>query len=291
MAVCANKIALRNLGEGLFASERRLTDGIRSAVEPPSRTMLRSEDGQAIAEAAIVLPAMVFLLLIAVQLTQLQQARLLADSAAFAAARTGIVMNGDPDKMRDAAAFAILPAFGRTDGFAAIAKSLLRFKAENAVLEGLGLTILRVHVHNPAAADFRAWGRHLNGQEIDFDDVRPGATEATLLSLQIRYLYELRVPFANRLLQTLWMAAKAGVLGAWQGWDLTSPRFGSQSGPDAAGFSRAAAAGTVVRDGTPEGIALVALAAAGRAGRYYLPVEAFYTMRMQSNPYRKWARP
>jgi len=54
-----------------------------------------SEDGQAIAEAAIVLPGMVFLLLAAVQLTQLQQARILADSAAFAAARTGIVMNGE----------------------------------------------------------------------------------------------------------------------------------------------------------------------------------------------------
>jgi len=51
--------------------------------------MGRSEDGQAIAEAAIVLPGMVFLLLAAVQLTQLQQARILADSAAFAAARTG----------------------------------------------------------------------------------------------------------------------------------------------------------------------------------------------------------
>ena len=57
--------------------------------------MLRREEGQALAEAAIVLPAMVFLLLVAVQLTQLQQARILAESAAFAAARAGIVFNGD----------------------------------------------------------------------------------------------------------------------------------------------------------------------------------------------------
>jgi hypothetical protein len=147
-----------------------------------------------------------------------------------------------------------------------------------------------VSVHSPAVSDFGAWGRHLNGQEIDFDDVRPGATDATLLSLQILYLYELKVPFANKLIQTLWMAAKAGVLEAWQGWDLTSPRFGGQAGPDAIRISRAvAASGTAAQ--APGGISVAALAAAGRAGRYYLPVEAFYTMRMQSNPYRKWARP
>jgi hypothetical protein len=253
--------------------------------------MLRREEGQALAEAAIVLPAMVFLLLVAIQLTQLQQARILAESAAFAAARTGIVLNGDPGRMADAAALAILPGFGRTDSFAAIAKTRLRFEAERAVLERLGLAPLRVHVHNPVAADFRAFGQHLNGQEIDFDDVRPGATEATLLSVQIRYLYELRVPFANKLLQTLWMAAKAGLLGAWRGWDLASPRLGRQAGPDAVAVSRAAAAATTVRDRTPEGISLAALSAAGKAGRYYLPVEAFYTMRMQSNPYLEWAHP
>jgi len=251
--------------------------------------MLRREEGQALAEAAIVLPAMVFLLLVAVQLTQLQQARILAESAAFAAARAGIVFNGDPGKMADAASFAVLLDFGRTDSLAAIARTRLRFEAERAVLERFGLAPLRVLVHDPVAAGFRAYGEHLDGQEIDFDDVRPGATEATLLSVQIRYLYELRVPFANKLIQTIWMAAKAGLLRAWQGWDLASPRLGRQAGPDAVAAARVAAVRTTVPDGTPEGIRLAALSTAGRAGRYYLPVQAFYTMRMQSNPFLKWA--
>jgi TadE-like protein len=252
--------------------------------------MLAKEDGQALAEAAIVLPAMVFLVLAAVQLTQLQQARILAESAAFAAARTGIVMNGDPARMADAAVFSILPGFGRTDSLAAIAKTRLRFETERAILERLGLDPVRVAVHDPVAEDFRAFGEHLNGQEIDFDDVRPGAAEATLLSIQVRYLYELRVPFANKLIQTIWMAAKTGLLERWRGWDPTSPRLGAQAGPDAVAASRAAAARATVPDRMPEGIRLAALAAAGRAGRYYLPVEAFYTMRMQSNPFLKWAR-
>jgi hypothetical protein len=252
--------------------------------------MLEREEGQALVEAVFVLPAMVFLLLVALQLTQLQQARILADHAAFAAARAGIVMNGDPGKMRDAAILAVLPGVGATDDAAALAKTLVRFKAEETALAPLGLEQIRVHVHNPVARDFPVWGRHLHGEEIDFDDVRPGATEATLLSLQIRWLYELKVPFANRLLQTIWMAANAGLLGAWQGWDLSSPRLGSQSGPDAVRASRAGAVATTVEDGMPQGLPLAVLVAAANAGRYFLPVQSFYTMRMQSNPYRKWAQ-
>ena len=215
--------------------------------------MLGREEGQALVEAALVLPAMVFLILAALQLTQLQQARILAESAAFAAARAGIVMNGDPGKMLNAATLAVLPALGPTDSVAAMAKTLVRFKAEEAILDRLGLKQVRVSVRNPVAADFGAFGQHLRGEEIDFDDVRPAAAEATLLSLELWFLCELRVPFANRLLQALWMAARGR--------------------------------------GLPEGISAAALLAAGRAGRYYLPVQAFYTMRMQSNPYLKWARP
>src|SRR5919201_740010 len=253
--------------------------------------MRRGEHGQALVEAAIVLPAMIVLLLVALQLTQLQRARILVDHAAFAAARAGIVMNGDPGKMRDAAILAVLPGVGATDSAAALVNTLARFTAEEAALAPFGLEQMRVHVHNPVARDFQIWGQHLHGDEIDFDDVRPGATDATLLSLQIRWLYELKVPFANRLLQTIWMAAKGRILGGWQGWDLSSPRLGSQSGPDAVRASRSGAPGIVVEDGVPRGIHLSALVAAAGAGRYYLPVQAFYTMRMQSNPFRKWARP
>ncbi len=253
--------------------------------------MRSSEDGQAVVEAAIVLPAMVFLLLLALQLTQLQQARILGEYAAFAAARAGIVMDGDPARMKQAATLAVLSGSGQFDGVSAIARTFLRLQAEDAVLRPFGLEQVRVYVHNPVAPDFARWGRHLDGQEIDFDDVRPGATEATLLSLQIRWLYELKVPFANRMIQAIWVAAKSGLLQSWRGWDLTGPRLGSQTGPDAIATSHALAAGIAVPDGTPEGIPIAALAAAARAGRYYLPVQAFYTMRMQSNPYRKWAHP
>src|SRR5947209_15759583 len=161
---------------------RRLTDGIAGNGEAAWIPMLRGEDGQAAVEAAIVLPAMVFLLLLALQLTQLQQARILAEYAASAAARAGIVMNGDQTKMKQAATLAVLSGSGPSEGVSALAKTLLRFQeAGDAVLRPFGLEQVRVYVHNPVAPDFARWGRHLDRQEIDFDDVRPGATEATLL--------------------------------------------------------------------------------------------------------------
>lgn len=259
--------------------------------------MLRArEEGQAVVEAAIVLPALIFLLLLTIQLTQLQQARIMVEYAAFSAARTGIVLNGDNGKsngfdgpMHDAAVLAVLPTFGRADSFSALGRSLVRFTAEDALLKPLGLSQVRVYVLSPSKSDFAQLGQHLNGQEIDFDDVRPQAADATLLSLQVRYLYALRVPFANRLIQTIWMASQTNLLQRWQGADWTSPAIGGQRGADAVALTRAAALGKVVPDGTPEGISLGALSLAGNMNRYFLPVQAFYTMRMQSNPYLKWA--
>ena len=260
--------------------------------------MRKGEQGQALVEAAFILPAMIFLLLLTIQLTQLQQARIMVEYAAFSAARTGIVQNGNnggtngfDGPMHDAAVLAILPTFGRTDSLTSLLAARVRFAAEDVVLRPFGLSQVRVYVLSPTKGDFNAFGQHLNGQEIDFDDVRPAAADANLLSLQVRYLYEMKVPFANKLIQTIWMASHAGVLRLWEGSDWTSPRLGTQTGPDAVGISRGLAMGRTVADGTPEGIRLAALVAAGALNRYYLPVEAWYTMRMQSNPYLKWAHP
>ncbi|MFL5278669.1 MAG: TadE/TadG family type IV pilus assembly protein [Myxococcales bacterium] len=266
--------------------------------------MRRGESGQAIVEAAFVLPAMIFLILCAIQLTQIQQARLLTDYAAFNAARAGIVHNGDngdsdgfsDGPMYDAAALSLAPSLGRSDSFTEVAKRVAAVKLLDAALGAFKLSRVRVYVRNPKRADFARFGKHLNGREIDFDDVRPGATDATLLEIQVRYLYELRIPFANKMIQTLWMATHVGLGGfraleQWEGFDMTSPRAFTANGPDAVQLTRGGAAFVGYDDGTPEQVNIGALVAAGAAGRYYLPLEAYYTMRMQSNPFRKWAHP
>src|SRR2546427_10082422 len=111
--------------------------------------MRSSEEGQAVVEAAIVLPAMVFLLLVALPLTQLQQARILAEYAASAAARAGIVMNGDQTKMKQAATLAVLSGSGPSDGVSALAKTLLRFQAGEGVLRPFGPEQGPVYSPNP----------------------------------------------------------------------------------------------------------------------------------------------
>jgi len=214
------------------------------------------EGGQAMVEAAFVLPLTVALILCTIQITQLQQARVLVEYAAFNAARAGIVQNGNAGSdgatgpMHDAAALSLLPAHGRTDGFGALAQTWATFRAREAALRALGLRIVQVTVLNPRRGDFHRFGQHLGGQEIDFDDVRPEAVDVSLLSIRVRYLAELRVPLANKLIHSLWLARR-------------------------------------LRSGDHVG----ALALAGRQGRYFVPVEAFQTMRMQSNPFLRWAAP
>jgi Flp pilus assembly protein TadG len=215
------------------------------------------ESGQAVVEAAIVLPLCIVLILCTIQIAQLQQARVLLEYAAFNAARAGVVHDaaneagGTAGPMHDAAALSLLSSFGRTDGLAALTRTWAQFRVREAAMRALRLPLVQVAVLNPRRADFARFGEHLDGQEIDFDDVRPQAVDANLLSIDVRYLYELRVPFANKLIQSAW---------------LLRP-------------SRAAAADRA------------ALAVAARQGRYFVPVHAFYTMRMQSNPFLRWAAP
>src|SRR5206468_3892716 len=56
---------------------------------------MRGENGQAMVEAAIVLPLCVVLILCAVQIAQVQQARVLLEYAAFNAARAGVVHDAE----------------------------------------------------------------------------------------------------------------------------------------------------------------------------------------------------
>lgn len=212
------------------------------------------ESGQAVVEAAFVLPLTVVLILCTIQITQLQRARVLVEYAAFNAARAGTVQSGNPAPMHEAAALSLLASHGRTDSLTALARTWADFRAREAVLSALRLPLVEVVVLNPRRPDFQKFGQHLAGRELDFDDVRPDAIDASLLSIQVRYLYELRVPLANKLLHSLWLAARR------------------------------------VRGGGDR-LDLAALAIAGKQGRYLFPVQAFYTMRMQSNAFLRWAAP
>jgi hypothetical protein len=75
----------------------------------------RAERGQALLEAAIVLPITIFLVLGALQLVMLEHARIMTEYAAYNAARAGIVHSANWNVMRNAAMVAALPLYERTD--------------------------------------------------------------------------------------------------------------------------------------------------------------------------------
>jgi len=250
-------------------------------------------------EAALALPMVVALGLGVAQLGLLQQSRLLAGYAAFAAARAGVVQGADGVRMHDAALLALLPELGRAGSWEAVAASWPEVRRRDLVMhaalrdarapglpplmEAAGLAgLVRVDVLGPTASqdlggawnvkDGPAW------EELDFDlpDAYPEAPglgeafarftrplgdepdqdalrEATRLTVRVRYLRELVVPLAGWVVFTCWMA----------------------SHPVGHGPTTAAELEVLGRLAREE-------------RRYFLPLSATYTLRMQSSVQRRW---
>ena len=287
-------------------------------------------------EAAIVMPMMVFLTLGILQLTMVQHAKLMTEYAAYQAARAGIVWNGNPMRMHDAAVIALLPTFGRTDTLTRIGTTwerqqqvdeILRQAAWNAAdvpqpndLNGANLFgMVRVDTLSPAyfSPIDSMWKlrEQANWKELDFDgpetypevpaldaklpnffnlalpdDAQEAYRKSTRLTIRLRYWYEMRVPFANQVIFTTWYATNAGVV---LGGILGGPTTGREGlMQQAVGISHQKGFNTVY---APEMWALWRIAngeeaISGQLGgkKYYLPLTATHTMRMQSNFHRKW---
>jgi hypothetical protein len=123
---------------------------------------------------------------------------------------------------------------------------------------------------------------------------------ASTLTIRVRYWYELKIPFANWLVFLCWYAANAGV--PLRG-GVERPTLGSTGmlnreadvealAPLGQGISHPSGYHTVYRS---EMTALWLLATGRlmlpdgeRRHRFFLPLNATYSMRMQSNFHRKW---
>jgi len=229
--------------------------------------------GQVAVEAALALPVVTLLGLGVVQLGLVQQARLLETYAAFAAVRAGVVWGASNARMHDAALLVLLPLLGRADSWEAVAASWPEARARDlamharlrdarpkgmpALMEAGGLAgLVRVDVLGPVRSQ-------VAGESLDFDlpdsfpeGSRPAQDqdalrEATRLTVRVRYLHELVVPLANWAIFTCWLASHP-------------------EGPEDA--AELEALGRIAR----------------QERRYFLPLFATYTMRMQSSVRREW---
>ncbi len=249
------------------------------------------ESGQAVVESALILPLWLMVALGAIQLALLQQARLVTEYGAYSAVRAGVVWSGNNERMRDAALLSILPSHGAASTVEALGRTYQRLRTEDRQVHdalapsaaapvafkqsGL-LGLVRVKVLSP-----REWPGE--GEELDFDapDTYPGGEadryrhflsgqldpdqealrDATVLTVQVRYLYELRLPFANQLLFSAW---EANTVAPWNRQDPIPPEERE--------FLRLSAAGSGPLPGR----------------RYFIPLRARWSQRMQSNFHRKW---
>jgi len=145
---------------------------------------------------------------------------------------------------------------------------------QSAITKALGPggddRMVTVTTLNPTTSDFGQRGR-----EIDFDNY--DNREVNRLRIEVRYLYMMRVPFANWVIHQAWMASNAGkrLYGA-----IWNPQ---EDAPEETGF-RTVAPVTANTFGDDLMNKLEALAG---QGIYMVPLNASYSMRMQSNPYKQ----
>lgn len=297
----------------------------------------RREGGQALVEAAIVMPLMTFIILGVIQLVMVQHAKIMTEYAAFTAARAGIVWNADPGIMQSAAIISLMPTYegvfeqgdlgnpmqmlkrivqraliyqvhrrlpeaieslrNGTDqiidslgGGSSIVSQRDRLldaveraadkalvNAINNALGGSSEDMISIQICEPKKGDFG-----MRNDEIDFDD--PANFEKSRLSIKVRYLYMMRVPFANWIIHSSWLAKEAGQ-------ELYGAVWNPQTTPGETGFRNVSQFNKQGLSYNPSvsGNRKVIQMVAGLAdaGVYMVPLYATYTMRMQSNPYKE----
>lgn len=254
---------------------------------------MRRDSGQAAIETALVMPLWLLIVTGAIQVALVQQARLLTEYAAYSAARAGIVWGGNNERMRDAALLVLVPLFGGASTMEGLGQTYARartldrqlheaFVAETPVPAAFKssklLGAVRVDVLSPRAIpegeeelefdaagtlteeDAVAAGRsaHGGGQPVEDPDL-------TLLTVRVRHLYELRLPFANQVIFAAWIAMTVSA---------------AQGGPGLPNLSDGERA-LLWRLSRGEG-------PLGDSRRFFIPLTASWTLRMQSNFQRKW---
>lgn len=149
--------------------------------------------------------------------------------------------------------------------------------AIKSALGGKNIRMVQVEILNPKMSNFDLLGGKF---EIELDTVKAGQgwRRQTQLTIQVRYLYLMKIPFANWIIHSAWRAHRAGVAlyGAVYNphTDASDSSMFSKGGvkPDLEGYTNLDR--------------ILADLATGDPPIFLVPLRAQYTMRMQSNPYR-----
>ncbi|MBL8950249.1 MAG: pilus assembly protein [Myxococcaceae bacterium] len=161
------------------------------------------ESGQALVEAALTLPVMLFCILGALQLFLLLQARLIAEYAVYRAVRAGSLNHGDCRAMTHAAVLSVLPAITRTDGPEPLAAAweLRRSNRYDARADTHDGQIIELWREQPRAASVAA------PEDLAFDQPSSGNVDH-LVRIEARMVFwvRLKIPFVDWLLARAFLA-------------------------------------------------------------------------------------
>lgn len=161
---------------------------------------MRKARGQVAVEAAITLPLVLFMILGALQLFMMLQARILAQYAVARMARIGSVNHGSCEAMTHAGVATLLPSFSsflgpsggggsRANRYVQSVRRRINGNYDPNLDSGHDEPIFWIVRESPTLTDITpehedAFDLELNGQ-------------VTLLELRMIYFYPLRIPFAN----------------------------------------------------------------------------------------------
>jgi len=183
-----------------------------------SSGLRRRQSGQVEVETAVVLPVAVFLLLGLIQLGLLHQARIIAEYAAYRAARAGALYNMDKDKMEATAVGALLPILSydksgaellsRTDSASRWAQKYIkpRFKF-NRMTDVPSMKYAEIIICGPLKNDVSGLTYSADGgQYVPFDnpEVAGGSGKKTKLRVELVLNYRLIIPFADWVIYRMW---------------------------------------------------------------------------------------
>ena len=168
----------------------------------------RRQRGAALVEAAIALPSLIVVILAAIQVGFIYQAKATLNHAALQAARAGAVHNAEPAALRHGLARGLAPLSSPDASLQGAAEAVARIEAELA-------TDARIRILNPTHESFEDFAAEVDGvRELPNDRLHARSTEvgargglniqdANLLRVEITYGYELKVPLVNGFLSRL----------------------------------------------------------------------------------------
>lgn len=191
-----------------------------------------SQRGQAMVEYLIIFPALLMLVLGAIQFALIYQAKFTLNYATFMAARQGALKNAKITPIKDGLASGMTPLFMRTTGTPFL-DDLAKARVI-AMIEVFNPLTTKVEIISPTKAAYDALQQN---NQIPNDNLMYRSTsgdgmsiqDANLLKIRVTYCVRLIVPFVNRVVYALsnGMAGVANLTNEsyWSGTAPTTPNL------------------------------------------------------------------